>query len=245
MRIFRTLRQMNVPQTVAKRPHPVTQLPEVSKHLAFGESNLDQVLQAKEPALSQVLSVDSTATVFQAISKMQQNHVGSLCVVQGNEYIGLITERDYATKVALRGLDSRKTPVHKIMSGFRALPADTMVSEALKLMTFSRYRFVPVLRTDLDESKSLKTTIQEMAKKLVGDNQSHVSEQSEHIPAVGAIPVEQVIGIISLGDVIRTVLSEMIDTTHFMSSYIHHDCYVKPTELASTTQSENKQQYAS
>ena len=94
-----------------------------------------------------VHSISPEATVFEAISKMAELGIGSLLVVEGDHGVrGIITERDYLTKVALAGRSSRTTPVKEIMSiRVSSVAPGATFDECLALMTAGRHRHVPVI----------------------------------------------------------------------------------------------------
>jgi CBS domain-containing protein len=95
---------------------------------------------------SDVWSVSPAATVYQAIEIMESKNVGALLVVEQDRLVGIISERDYARKVVLKGKSSRQTPVQEILTGevISVSPAQT-VEECLRLMTDHRIRHLPVL----------------------------------------------------------------------------------------------------
>ncbi len=62
-----------------------------------------------------IWSIDPDATVFDAIAKMAEKDIGSLIVMDGDELVGIITERHYARNVVLKGKTSPTTPVRDIM----------------------------------------------------------------------------------------------------------------------------------
>ncbi|TYO98960.1 CBS domain protein [Geothermobacter ehrlichii] len=95
---------------------------------------------------NRVLGISSGATVYQALEKMAENNVGALVVKGSDEVVGIISERDYARKVILRGLSSLNTPVEKIMTtDVCYITPDNTVEEGLALMTDKRCRHLPVL----------------------------------------------------------------------------------------------------
>ena len=63
-----------------------------------------------------VLAVDPDDPVLEAIRAMAEHHVGALLVMQNNELLGIVSERDYARKVILLGRSSADTPVREIMT---------------------------------------------------------------------------------------------------------------------------------
>jgi len=98
---------------------------------------------------SQLFTIAADATVFEAIQRMADKNVGALLVLEGNRLLGVISERDYTRKVALRGKSSRETKVREITSTppITATPSST-VEECMRLMTEHRVRHLPVLAQD-------------------------------------------------------------------------------------------------
>jgi CBS domain-containing protein len=99
--------------------------------------------------IDQLLTTTREELVFDAISVMAENSIGSLVVVDGDEVVGIVTERDYLRKVAVQGRSSRETPVSTIMSS----PVITVLMSAtiercMTLMTANRCRHLPVLGDD-------------------------------------------------------------------------------------------------
>src|SRR5438309_1748688 len=94
----------------------------------------------------QVYSISPDATVFEAIQFMAEKNVGALLVMSGEKLVGVISERDYTRKVALRGKSSRETKVVEIISSpvVSAMPAHS-VEDCMRLMTSNRVRHLPVL----------------------------------------------------------------------------------------------------
>jgi CBS domain-containing protein len=101
------------------------------------------LLLAKSPA---IYSVEPQATVLDAIRLMAEHRVGALLVMHGSALEGIVSERDYARKVILRGRSSADTPVRDIMSTpvFTVSPDDS-VEKCMQLMTERRVRHLPVL----------------------------------------------------------------------------------------------------
>lgn len=97
----------------------------------------------------QIFSVDADATVFTALEKMAKENVGALLVMNGGSLIGMLSERDYARKVILKGLSSPQTKVREIMTDtvYYARPEQT-VEECLAVITEKRCRHLPVIEND-------------------------------------------------------------------------------------------------
>ncbi|HEY0456735.1 MAG TPA: CBS domain-containing protein [Verrucomicrobiae bacterium] len=98
---------------------------------------------------SQIWTLRPDATVFDAIQLMADKNVGALLVMSGSRLLGLVSERDYTRKVALKGKSSKETPVSEIISTpvITATPDDT-VEECMRLMTHHRVRHLPVLESE-------------------------------------------------------------------------------------------------
>ncbi len=102
-----------------------------------------QVLEAKG---NQIWSIAPDRSVFDALQLMAEKEVGALVVIEGGKLVGILSERDYARKVILKGLSSPKTLVHQIMTTHvvYARPEIT-IEEAMALMTDKRCRHLPVM----------------------------------------------------------------------------------------------------
>lgn len=105
-----------------------------------------QVLKVKG---SSVLSIQPDATVYEALKLMAEKNVGALLVLEAGKLVGIISERDYARKVILKGKSSLNTPVREIMTDrvMFVRPAQT-VEECMALMTEKHIRHLPVLVGD-------------------------------------------------------------------------------------------------
>ena len=96
-----------------------------------------------------VWSIAPDATVYQAIAMMSEKHIGALLVMSGGHLSGIISERDYARKVILRGRNSHYTQVKDIMTNpvMYVTPGQT-IEECMQLMTSRRIRHLPVVEGD-------------------------------------------------------------------------------------------------
>lgn len=93
-----------------------------------------------------VYSIAPDATVFEAIQLMGDKNIGALLVTWEEKLVGVISERDYTRKVALKGKSSRETKVREIISSpvVSTTPSHS-VEECMRLMTSNRVRHLPVL----------------------------------------------------------------------------------------------------
>jgi CBS domain-containing protein len=95
---------------------------------------------------SQVWTIGPDATVYDALSLMAEKEIGALVVIDDDKVIGMVSERDYARKVILKGKTSRETPVRDIMtSRVCYVSKERTVDECMALMTDKTIRHLPVL----------------------------------------------------------------------------------------------------
>jgi CBS domain-containing protein len=95
---------------------------------------------------SEVHTISPDAAVFEALSVMAERNVGAVLVVEGERLIGILSERDYARKVILKGKASKEIPVREIMTShvLYVRPHQT-IDDCMALMTDKRVRHLPVL----------------------------------------------------------------------------------------------------
>ena len=98
---------------------------------------------------NQAWSISPEETVFDAIQLMADKNIGALLVTHAGRLVGILTERDYTRKVALKGKSSKQTAVKEILSGHIIhVTPDHTVEECMRLMTEHRVRHLPVLEND-------------------------------------------------------------------------------------------------
>jgi CBS domain-containing protein len=96
-----------------------------------------------------VYSVSPDTTVFDALKLMAEKEIGALVALEGEKMVGIMSERDYARKVILKGKASKETLVRDIMSSkVIHIHPDAKVEKCLGLMTKHRFRHLPVLEED-------------------------------------------------------------------------------------------------
>jgi CBS domain-containing protein len=96
-----------------------------------------------------VFSVHPKEKVISALQMMNEKNIGSLVVKENEQYLGLLTERDYARKVILKGKNSSETLVEEIMSAQvpRVTPEDSLET-CMQLMAENNLRYLPVFSND-------------------------------------------------------------------------------------------------
>ncbi len=108
---------------------------------------ISNILKSKPSASVHAIAPD--ATVFEALQMMAEKNVGALLVMDGGAIVGILSERDYARKVALHELSSREARVREIMSSpVLFVTSHQSNQECMALMTSSRVRHLPVMEGD-------------------------------------------------------------------------------------------------
>jgi CBS domain-containing protein len=128
---------------------------------------------------SSVHSVRPDDTVLAALGVMAAHDIGAVVVLEGAKLAGILTERDYARKVALVGRASKDSPVRAIMTAeVVCVPPTLTVEDCMALMTERRVRHLPVVESG------------------------------------------QVIGLVSIGDLVKATIDEQEFTINQLKSYI-------------------------
>ena len=129
---------------------------------------------------SEAISVAPDSNVLDALKLMAQREIGAVLVVEGARLVGIMSERDYARKVILKGKSSQDTLVREIMTErvMYARPEQT-VPELMALMTSKRVRHLPVLEG------------------------------------------ERLVGVLSIGDLVKETISEQEFIIRQLENYIH------------------------
>ncbi len=122
-------------------------------------------------------AIQPDASVFDALKMMAENDIGSLVVLDGDTLVGLITERNYAREIILKGRTSPNTLVRDIMTTkISCVRPDQSVDECMALMTVRTVRHLPVL----EDGKLVGiVSIGDMVNSIIHDQQ-FLFEELEH-----------------------------------------------------------------
>jgi len=135
-----------------------------------------QILATKDP---DIWSIAPDATVYDAIHLLAEKEIGALIVLDGEQLVGVMSERDYARQIILKDKSSRETQVRDIMTtNVVTTESDHEIADCMALMTNKRIRHLPVL----DDGK--------------------------------------LVGMLSIGDLIRSIISEQQSTINDLAKYI-------------------------
>ena len=138
---------------------------------------LKQLLANKHRPLAVVAPSDS---VFHALTVMSQNNVGALLVLDGEQLVGVFSERDYARKIILQGKSSKETLVRDIMSDKVAyVTPSTTLDECMALMTEKHFRHLPVLNED--GSVAGMISIGDLVKETISSQKFLIAELERYI----------------------------------------------------------------
>ncbi|MFT6835160.1 MAG: CBS domain-containing protein [Francisellaceae bacterium] len=126
-----------------------------------------------------VYAVDPDSTVYQVIEEMDNKKVGALLVMRSGKVEGIISERDYARKIILKGKSSKATLVKEIMTcnPFYASPEQS-VTECLELMTEKRIRHLPVSN---DDELLGMISIGDLVSGVIKEQKFHIDQLHQYI----------------------------------------------------------------
>jgi len=135
-----------------------------------------QVLQGKG---REVAIIGPETSVYDALALMAEKGIGALVVTQGPAVVGLISERDYARNVALKGRNSRETPVGDIMtSRVACVGPDQTVQECMTIMTEMRVRHLPVME---GETLAGLVSIGDLVKAIIEEQEALIEHLVRYI----------------------------------------------------------------
>lgn len=135
-----------------------------------------QLLDAKG---STIYAIDPDAPVLQAIQMMAEHHVGALLVMQGETLSGIVSERDYARKVILKGRSSAEAKCWEIMTApVETVTPERTVHDCMRLMTEHRIRHLPVVQ---DGKVIGVLSIGDLVKAVIEEQQQEIAQLQAYI----------------------------------------------------------------
>lgn len=124
-----------------------------------------------------VWTIEANLSVYDAVKLMADKGIGALVVVKDAKPVGMITERDYARKVILRGTTSQEALVSEIMTTpVLCVRLSQSVEECMAVMTEKRVRHLPVIEND--ELIGI-VSIGDLVKAIIAEQQ-FIIQQLEH-----------------------------------------------------------------
>lgn len=137
---------------------------------------VQHILAAKE---ARIISIQPDASVRDAIVLMAEKGVGALIVTEDGKLCGIVSERDYARKVILKGRASSTTPVADIMTAdVITASSDMTVNTCMEMMTNKRCRHLPVV--DNDELVGM-ISIGDLVQAIIADQQEEIQQLEQYI----------------------------------------------------------------
>jgi CBS domain-containing protein len=139
-------------------------------------TTVKSILQSKG---SDIWSITPDTLVFDALKVLAEKNIGALLIIETDQLVGILSERDYARKVALKGENSHNIAVRNIMTSEPvSVTPDQSIEDCMALMSDKHIRHLPVLENN------------------------------------------KLIGMISIGDVVKAVISQHEDTIKQLENYI-------------------------
>lgn len=124
-------------------------------------------------------SVSPDVSVFQALTVMAQRDIGAVLVIENERLVGIFTERDYARKLVLKGLNSRESSVGELMTpNVCTITPSQTVDDVMNIMTDNRFRHLPVV----ERGKIVGiVTIGDIVKAIIDEQERTISQLSNYI----------------------------------------------------------------
>ncbi|MBT8098943.1 MAG: CBS domain-containing protein [Gammaproteobacteria bacterium] len=137
---------------------------------------VQHILEAKG---RNVISISPDASVLDAVKMMADKGIGSLIVLNNGEMCGIVTERDYARKVIIKGRSSDETPVSEIMTDnvVTTSPGAT-VDSCMQTMTDKKCRHLPVLE---DDHVVAMISIGDLVQAIIADQKEEIHQLEQYI----------------------------------------------------------------
>ena len=126
-----------------------------------------------------IISVKPDDSVLHAIRVMAEKNIGAVVVMQGTQLLGIMSERDYARKVIVKGRASDSTPVADIMSANVLTTSDTeTVNQCMSMMTEKKIRHLPVVA---DDAVVAMISIGDLVQAIIEDQREEIEHLEQYI----------------------------------------------------------------
>jgi len=128
-------------------------------------------------------AVSPQTSVYDALKLMAEKNIGAVLVLDGGRPVGILSERDYARQVVLKGKTSKDTPVHEIMtSRVVFVRPEQSVEDCMALMTDKRIRHLPVI-----EENALigLVSVGDVVKEVISEKQFRIEQLENYISSGG------------------------------------------------------------
>ncbi|MFI5251690.1 MAG: CBS domain-containing protein [Bacteroidota bacterium] len=134
------------------------------------------IIQAKG---SNVWAIGPTASVFEALKLMAEKNVGVLLIREGEAVVGILSERDYARKIALKGLTSHKVLVKEIMTAkVISIAPEQSIDDCMAIMLEKHIRHLPVMENNLLRGI---VSIGDVVKAIVAEREQTIEHLTNYI----------------------------------------------------------------
>lgn len=128
-----------------------------------------------------IISVIPTSTVLEALRLMSAHNIGSVVVMDGQSFLGIMTERDYSRKVILKGKSSTDTLVADIMSTeFPKVHPSDSIEQCMQLMSDLNIRYLPVFEGDQMQGI---VSINDVVKETIQSQEETISNLKDYLHA--------------------------------------------------------------
>lgn len=128
---------------------------------------------------SNVTNVSPNTSVLDVLKIMADQNIGSVVVIDNGNYIGIMTERDYSRKVALKGKSSTDTRVSEIMSSdFPRITLSDSIDYCMKLMSDKNIRYLPVFK---DEKLCGIVSINDVVRETILSQQETITQLTDYL----------------------------------------------------------------
>lgn len=126
-----------------------------------------------------VTSIDAATSVLDALKLMAERNIGSIIITQNDDYVGLLTERDYARKVILMGRSSEETIVRDIMStDIPHITPNNSIETCMHLMSEGNVRYLPVF---IDNKLSGIVSINDVVTETILSHEQTIEQLQSYI----------------------------------------------------------------